>query len=141
MKRKLLSLAMLSIAICASAQQDIYALTGKNSQNIVFSDFRTLDVHHGVSGNIIFGAESVSYTHLDVYKRQQQKRFELRRTFPKKYRRTFCQHKRFGWATRKEKPVRFFTVEIRFTCTRHALEFSVGRRFSRMAFGMYRDVN
>ncbi len=67
MKRKLLSLATLCIAICASAQQDIYALTGKNSQNIVFSDFRTLDVHHGVSGNIIFGAESTPKVFSQVF--------------------------------------------------------------------------
>ncbi|HCN11526.1 MAG TPA: secretion protein, partial [Chryseobacterium sp.] len=67
MKRKLLTLATLSTAICASAQQDIYALTGKNSQNIVFSDFRTLDVHHGVSGNIIFGAESTPKVFSQVF--------------------------------------------------------------------------
>jgi hypothetical protein len=69
MKTKLLSFAMLSLAVSAFAQQDFFALTGKNTSNIVFSDFRTLDVEHGVSGQIIFSSESSSKVFSQVQNR------------------------------------------------------------------------
>lgn len=58
MKRKLFTLAMLAFAASIFAQQDVYALTGKNTQAIQFSDFRAIDVNHGISGQIIFSSES-----------------------------------------------------------------------------------
>ncbi|MBU4538351.1 MAG: T9SS type A sorting domain-containing protein [Weeksellaceae bacterium] len=57
MKKKLFSLAMLSVVVFTFAQQDFYALTGKSVPNIVFSDFRVLDVERGISGELIFGTE------------------------------------------------------------------------------------
>lgn len=67
MKRKLFSLAMLSTAVFAFAQQDFYALTGNNSPNIVFSDFRFLDVERGISGAKIFGTDSTPKVFSQVF--------------------------------------------------------------------------
>ena len=67
MKKKLFSLAMLSTAIFAFAQQDFYALTGNNSPNIVFSDFRFLDVERGISGEKIFGTDSTPKVFSQVF--------------------------------------------------------------------------
>ncbi len=50
MKKTLLPLAFLCLAHSVSAQQDIFALTGKDSPQIIFNDFRSLDVKAGVSG-------------------------------------------------------------------------------------------
>ncbi|UOE40615.1 T9SS type A sorting domain-containing protein [Chryseobacterium suipulveris] len=78
MKRKLFSLALVSAASVAFAQQDVFALTGKTSTNIVFSDFRTIDVNHGVSGAAIFSAESSP----NVFSQQQNRMItEVKQSF------------------------------------------------------------
>lgn len=69
MKKKLFSLAMLSVVVFTFAQQDFYALTGKNVPNIVFSDFRVLDVEHGISGELIYGTESAPKVFSQIYNR------------------------------------------------------------------------
>lgn len=58
MKKKLFPLILLFIGSSLSAQQDVFALTGKKTPSIQFNDFRTLDVTHGKSGDIIFGVDS-----------------------------------------------------------------------------------
>lgn len=69
MKKKLFSLVMLSVVVFTSAQQDFYALTGKNGPNIVFSDFRVLDVERGISGEFIFGTESTPKVFSQIFNR------------------------------------------------------------------------
>ncbi|WP_447951413.1 T9SS type A sorting domain-containing protein [Chryseobacterium koreense] len=69
MKRKLFTLAMLAFAAGIFAQQDVYALTGKSSQAIQFSDFRAIDVNHGISGQIIFSSESAPQVFSQVQNR------------------------------------------------------------------------
>lgn len=60
MKKHLFPLFLLLIGINAQAQQDLFAITGKDSQSINFSDFRVIDAINGTSGEKIFGAESSS---------------------------------------------------------------------------------
>ena len=47
MKKHLLSLSLLALGISTQAQQEIYALTGMQSPNIVLKDFRALDNKNG----------------------------------------------------------------------------------------------
>lgn len=56
MKKTLSSLLMLSIGTLVFAQQDIVALTGKETTNIVFQDFRALDSRNGITKNILLSA-------------------------------------------------------------------------------------
>ncbi|WP_312171196.1 T9SS type A sorting domain-containing protein [Chryseobacterium sp.] len=60
MKKHLFPLFLLFIGINASAQQDFFALVGKDSPSIIFNDFRTIDANRGVSGEVIFTADSSS---------------------------------------------------------------------------------
>lgn len=56
MKKTLSSLLLLSIGTLAFGQQDLLALTGKETSNIVFQDFRALDSKKGITQNIILSA-------------------------------------------------------------------------------------
>lgn len=58
MKKHLFPLFLLLLGVNAHAQQDFFALTGKDTSSIVFSDFRAIDVLNGVSGESVFTAES-----------------------------------------------------------------------------------
>lgn len=58
MKKLLLSLALLGSAVSLNAQQDLYALTGKSGPNIIFNDFRSLDVKNGISGDVFLNDTS-----------------------------------------------------------------------------------
>ncbi|WP_304344350.1 T9SS type A sorting domain-containing protein [Chryseobacterium koreense] len=78
MKRKLFTLAMLAFAASIFAQQDVYALTGKSTQAIQFSDFRAIDVNHGISGQIIFSSESAPNVFSQVQNRNVT---EIQNTF------------------------------------------------------------
>ncbi len=54
MKKHLFPLFLLFIGFNASAQQDFFALVGKDSPNIIFNDFRAVDANKGTSGETIF---------------------------------------------------------------------------------------
>lgn len=56
MKKTLSSLLLLSIGTLAFAQQDLFALTGKETANIVFQDFRALDSKAGITRNVILSS-------------------------------------------------------------------------------------
>lgn len=58
MKKHLFPLFLLLLGANANAQQDIFALVGKDTPNIIFSDFRALDLTNGTSGEKIFTADS-----------------------------------------------------------------------------------
>ncbi|WP_312901406.1 T9SS type A sorting domain-containing protein [Chryseobacterium taichungense] len=58
MKKHLFPLFLLLIGANASAQQDFFALVGKDTPNIVFNDFRALDIANGNSGEKIFTADT-----------------------------------------------------------------------------------
>lgn len=58
MKKHLFPLCLLMLGVQASAQQDLFAITGKDSPNIVFNDFRSIDAVNGISGERIFTADS-----------------------------------------------------------------------------------
>ncbi|AZA92163.1 Uncharacterised protein [Chryseobacterium nakagawai] len=58
MKKHLFPLFLLLLGANASAQQDFFAITGKDTQAINFSDFRVMDVMNGTSGERIFTADS-----------------------------------------------------------------------------------
>jgi len=58
MKKHLFPLFLLLFGVNAQAQQDFFAITGKDTQSITFSDFRTIDVTNGTSGEKIFTADS-----------------------------------------------------------------------------------
>ncbi|KAA0126671.1 T9SS type A sorting domain-containing protein [Chryseobacterium sp. SN22] len=60
MKKHLLPLFLLFTGANAFAQQDFFALTGKDTPNIVFSDFRAIDGANAVSGEKIFTSDSQS---------------------------------------------------------------------------------
>ncbi|WP_312075316.1 T9SS type A sorting domain-containing protein [Chryseobacterium sp.] len=59
MKKHLFSLVVLFGSISVSAQQDFFALAGKDSQKIEFSDFRAMN-SDGTSGTQIFNVDSQS---------------------------------------------------------------------------------
>ncbi|WP_426275791.1 T9SS type A sorting domain-containing protein [Chryseobacterium sp. S-02] len=54
MKKHLFPLFLLLVGANASAQQDFFALVGKDTPNIVFNDFRAIDATNGISGEQIF---------------------------------------------------------------------------------------
>ncbi|SEH46095.1 T9SS type A sorting domain-containing protein [Chryseobacterium culicis] len=58
MKKHLFPLFLLLLGANAYAQQDFFAITGKDTQSITFNDFRTIDAAQGTSGEKIFTAES-----------------------------------------------------------------------------------
>ncbi|GAA4157829.1 hypothetical protein GCM10022217_18270 [Chryseobacterium ginsenosidimutans] len=58
MKKHLFPLFLLLLGANANAQQDFFALVGKDTQNITFNDFRAIDVANGTSGEKIFTADS-----------------------------------------------------------------------------------
>lgn len=58
MKKHLFPLILLLLGTQASAQQDFFALTGKDTPSIVFNDFRPIDVVNGISGEAIFTSDS-----------------------------------------------------------------------------------
>lgn len=60
MKKHLLPLFLLLAGANAYAQQDFFALVGKDSPNIVFNDFRAIDPANGNSGEKIFTTDSSS---------------------------------------------------------------------------------
>lgn len=57
MKKHLFPIVLLLLGNTVSAQQDFFALTGKNSPGIEFSDFRAMN-SDGTSGESIFGVSS-----------------------------------------------------------------------------------
>ena len=67
MKKFLLPIAALFIGTTAGAQE-IFALTGKNTPNIVFNDFRPVDFAKGTSGKAIFDVNSVPVVYSDTKK-------------------------------------------------------------------------
>ena len=58
MKKHLFPLFLLLLGVNAHAQQDFFAITGKDTEAINFSDFRVMDVMNGTSGEKIFTADS-----------------------------------------------------------------------------------
>jgi len=56
MKKTLSSLLLLSIGTLAFGQQDLLALTGKETSNILFQDFRALDSKNGITQKVILSA-------------------------------------------------------------------------------------
>ena len=58
MKKLLLSLPLLALGLQVQAQQEIYALTGLQSPNIIFKDFRALDMRNGQTSAVIFSSDS-----------------------------------------------------------------------------------
>lgn len=53
MKKSLSTLILLFVGASSFAQQDIFALTGKESANIIFQDFRALNSKKGITENIL----------------------------------------------------------------------------------------
>lgn len=58
MKKHLFPLFLLLLGASAQAQQDFFAIAGKDTQSITFNDFRTIDAVNGTSGEKIFTADS-----------------------------------------------------------------------------------
>jgi len=58
MKKHLFPLFLLLFGVNAQAQQDFFAIAGKQTQSITFNDFRTIDAANGTSGEKIFTADS-----------------------------------------------------------------------------------
>ncbi|WP_278354169.1 T9SS type A sorting domain-containing protein [Chryseobacterium gleum] len=58
MKKHLFPLFLLLLGVNAQAQQDLFAITGKNTQSITFNDFRAIDGTNGTSGEKLFTADS-----------------------------------------------------------------------------------
>ncbi|REC46343.1 T9SS type A sorting domain-containing protein [Chryseobacterium pennipullorum] len=58
MKKLLFPLFLVLLGVNAHAQQDFFAITGKNTQSIDFKDFRVINPTTGTSGAKIFTAES-----------------------------------------------------------------------------------
>ncbi|WP_415325385.1 T9SS type A sorting domain-containing protein [Chryseobacterium sp. MMS23-Vi53] len=58
MKKHLFPLFLLLLGANVNAQQDFFALVGKDTPNIVFNDFRALDATNGTSGEKIFTSDS-----------------------------------------------------------------------------------
>ncbi|OJX32642.1 MAG: hypothetical protein BGO86_10280 [Chryseobacterium sp. 36-9] len=57
MKKSLSTLLLLFIGASSFAQQDIFALTGKDAANIIFQDFRALDSRRGITENILLSGK------------------------------------------------------------------------------------
>ncbi|PQA91611.1 secretion protein [Chryseobacterium shigense] len=60
MKKHLFPLFLLAIGANAQAQQDFFAIAGKDTSSIVFSDFRVIDAAKGTSGEKIFSADTAA---------------------------------------------------------------------------------
>ncbi|WP_419489382.1 T9SS type A sorting domain-containing protein [Chryseobacterium bernardetii] len=60
MKKHLFPLFLMLLGVNAQAQQDFYAITGKDTQSINFNDFRVIDAMTGTSGEKIFTVDSSS---------------------------------------------------------------------------------
>ncbi|MBS1571001.1 MAG: T9SS type A sorting domain-containing protein [Bacteroidetes bacterium] len=58
MKKHLLSLTMLVVGLNVQAQSEIFALTGQQSPQIIFKDFRALNMNDGQTSDIIFSSDS-----------------------------------------------------------------------------------
>ncbi|WP_426477023.1 T9SS type A sorting domain-containing protein [Chryseobacterium sp. CBSDS_008] len=58
MKKHLFPLFLLFLGVNAQAQQDLFAITGKDTQSITFNDFRAIDGTNGTSGEKFFTADS-----------------------------------------------------------------------------------
>ncbi|MCQ9641821.1 T9SS type A sorting domain-containing protein [Chryseobacterium sp. WG14] len=58
MKKHLLPLFALLLGMNVHAQQDFFAITGKDTQSINFNDFRVIDPASGISGKKVFTTES-----------------------------------------------------------------------------------
>ncbi|WP_185290216.1 T9SS type A sorting domain-containing protein [Chryseobacterium lactis] len=58
MKKHLFPLFLMLLGVNAQAQQDIFAITGKDTQSISFNDFRRIDAVDGSSGDKIFSVDS-----------------------------------------------------------------------------------
>jgi hypothetical protein len=58
MKKHLFPLFLLLLGANTYAQQDLFAITGKDTQSITFNDFRVIDATNGTSGEKIFTAGS-----------------------------------------------------------------------------------
>ncbi|EJL76063.1 T9SS type A sorting domain-containing protein [Chryseobacterium populi] len=58
MKKHLFPLFLLFLGSSAYAQQDFFALTGKDTPSIIFNDFRAIDAVNGISGESILTADS-----------------------------------------------------------------------------------
>lgn len=58
MKKHLFPLFLLLLGANASAQQDFFALVGKDTPSVIFNDFRAFDVARGTSGEKIFTSDS-----------------------------------------------------------------------------------
>ncbi|MFC3160546.1 hypothetical protein ACFOEQ_20615 [Chryseobacterium arachidis] len=58
MKKHLFPLFLLLLGANVNAQQDFFALVGKDTPNIVFNDFRAVDGLTGTSGEQIFNTDS-----------------------------------------------------------------------------------
>ncbi|WP_374463205.1 T9SS type A sorting domain-containing protein [Chryseobacterium sp.] len=58
MKKHLFPLFLLLLGVNTQAQQDFFAITGKDTQSITFNDFRAIDGINGTSGEKFFTADS-----------------------------------------------------------------------------------
>lgn len=58
MKKHLFPLFLLLLGVNAQAQQDFFAITGKDTQSITFNDFRAIDATNGTSGEKFFTADA-----------------------------------------------------------------------------------
>lgn len=58
MKKHLFPLFLLLLGVNAQAQQDFFAITGKDTQSISFNDFRAIDATNGTSGEKFFTTDS-----------------------------------------------------------------------------------
>ncbi|MBB6371833.1 T9SS type A sorting domain-containing protein [Chryseobacterium shigense] len=58
MKKHLFPLFLLVLGANVQAQQDFFAIAGKDTSSIVFSDFRVMDAASGASGEKIFSADA-----------------------------------------------------------------------------------
>lgn len=60
MKKHLFPLFLLVLSANAQAQQDFFAIAGKDTSSIVFSDFRVMDAVNGTSGEKVFSADATA---------------------------------------------------------------------------------
>jgi hypothetical protein len=58
MKKQLFSLAMLVLGISTQAQSEIFALTGQSGNQIVFKDFRSLDLKSGKTNQLFLTSDA-----------------------------------------------------------------------------------
>ncbi|MDP9958243.1 T9SS type A sorting domain-containing protein [Chryseobacterium lathyri] len=60
MKKHLFPLFLLVLGANVQAQQDFFAIAGKDTSSIVFNDFRAMDAVSGVSGEKLFSADTAA---------------------------------------------------------------------------------